>query len=248
MAGALSGKGVIAQGAGLEECGEIGTHGCAERTVKVRLFGLSVRLMQERKMHGDVGGRVGPRGGALSRRGLLVLSGLGLALAAVGPARAGVARPIALRELVRSSRFVVRATPLEALSSWQKVGSSRRIVTDTRLRIDEQIGGSTPDSGELWVRTLGGQVGKIGQIVHGEATLQIGQASVLFLTNDPNGVLHVTALAQGHYPLRADTSGTRRLERSPHLSQLTGDGPSAVRDLVGKSLVEASELVRKAAR
>ncbi len=61
---------------------------------------------------------------------------------------------------------------LEQRSQWEELGGARRIVTYTRLSIDRPVAGQ-PD-GEIWVRTLGGAVGDIGQQVSGDAQLKIG--------------------------------------------------------------------------
>jgi hypothetical protein len=60
--------------------------------------------------------------------------------------------------------------------------------------------------------------------------------------------LGVTAMSQGHFPLLADARGVQRLAVSPRLSHLVGSGASAVRRLVGRSVVEADDLVRRAER
>ena len=159
-----------------------------------------------------------------------------------------MARPIALSELVKTSRHSVVAVPLEAFSRWEQIGKGRRIVTHTRLRVERLVSGAQASDGELWVRTLGGRVGKIGQLVEGEAILPIGQRALVFLAPSPDGVLHVTALAQGHYPLLADSAGVERLMPSPRLSALVKGEPGAVRLLVGRRLVEAIDLVREAGR
>jgi hypothetical protein len=132
------------------------------------------------------------------------------------------------------------------VSRWETIGQSRRIVTYTRVRVDQQILGK--NEGELWVRTLGGHVDKIGQVVEGEAQLSIGTRTLVFLLRSDDGVLHVTALAQGHYPLAKDAGGTERLLKSPHSSLLVGNAPSAVKQLVGRSLSDAIALVHEAAR
>jgi len=165
-----------------------------------------------------------------------------------GAAKAGVARPVALRELVRGSRWVIVGTPLEAIGRWEEVGKARRIVTYHRIRVDRALGSKAPSESELWVRTLGGRVGNIGQIVHGEAELTHGEGSVLFLAPSKDGILEVTAMSQGHFPLLADARGVQRLAVSPRLSQLVGGGASAVRRLVGRSVVEADDLVKRAER
>jgi hypothetical protein len=117
----------------------------------------------------------------LTRRSALILAGLGaLSLGFPHTARASVARALTLPELVRQTERVVLATPLQAESRWETVGRARRIVTYTRLRVDETLHGSQAES-EVMVRTLGGKVGKIGQIVHGEALLSPHEQSVLFI-------------------------------------------------------------------
>jgi hypothetical protein len=182
----------------------------------------------------------------LTRRRALISAGLG-ALLVVFPerARASVALALKLEQLVRQSERVVVATPLLAESRWETVGRARRIVTYTRIRVDETVLGDGSDA-ELSIRTLGGKVGKIGQIVHGEAVLLLGEPMVLFVGRAPDGVTAVAGMSQGHFPVRADAKGTRRLAPSPRLFELVGDD-SAVGRLTGRTLAEARELVRKAA-
>jgi hypothetical protein len=174
---------------------------------------------------------------------------LGAAVAApwvTRPAQAGVAKGLRLEELVARSAHVLRATPLDAYSEWSRFGKERRIVTYTRIRVDDPLReGDSPDS-ELLVRTLGGVVGTIGQVVHGEATLILGEPCVAFLKPMRDGVLGVTAMAQGHYPLRADASGLFRLSSSPELAVLLDEKSSAVARLRGRTYDEAKALVRAA--
>jgi len=185
----------------------------------------------------------------VSRRGLF----LGVSACACGlllpeRARAGVARPISLPELVKTSRHTVVGVPREAFSRWEVIGRGRRIVTHSRLGVERLVSGAEVSDGELWVRTLGGRVGNIGQVVEGEATLRLGERALVFVAPSPDSVLHVTALAQGHYPLRADSAGVERLTPSPRLSVLVKGEPSAVHLLVGRKLVEAIDLVHEAGR
>jgi hypothetical protein len=161
-------------------------------------------------------------------------------------AQAGVARAVELGELVRASETVVVGTAVESLSQWETLGKQRRIVTYSRIRVDQQVAGA-PVSGELWVRTLGGRVGKIGQIVHGEARLFARRPALLFLELHAPGVHRVVALAQGHFPLKADATGELRLGLSPELSVLYGADRSAARLLNGRTLSEAQALIKAAA-
>lgn len=182
----------------------------------------------------------------LTRRRALILAGAG-ALSTVLPrgARASVARALSLPELVRQSTRVMLATPLQAESRWETVGRARRIVTYTRLRVDEPFHGDG-EASEVLVRTLGGRVGNVGQIVHGEAMLTPGELAVVFLGPAPDGALAVAGMSQGHYPVRRDQKGAQRLAPSPRLFELVG-GDSAVERLSGRTPAEARDLVRKAA-
>ncbi len=190
------------------------------------------------------GGVLGSRDMLGRRRFLWLMGATSTALTLPGrPATAGVARALSLRELVRASDRCLVATTLSAEGRWQHVGGRRRIVTTSRLRIDEVVGGPA-DGAEIMVRTLGGQVGDIGQVVHGEAVLLLNQPMLVFLTPTAEGVFAVTALAQGHYPIQRDPSGEHRTAPSPRLSELLGDG--AVKELSGRRVSEATGVVRKA--
>ncbi len=161
-----------------------------------------------------------------------------------GQAEGSIARALGLTELARQSEQVVVGTALEASSRWEHIGRQRRIVTYTRVRVDESIAGSATDS-EILVRTLGGKVGKIGQVVHGEALLRIGESAVLFVGDAPDGTPSIAGMSQGHYPIRTDSRGTRRLAPSPRSFELYGDD-AAQKELSGRTLPDARARVTKA--
>jgi hypothetical protein len=156
-------------------------------------------------------------------------------------AGASLARAVTLPQLVARSEQVVIGTPLEAHARWETLGGQRRIVTYTRVRVDAAIDGG--GQSELFIRTLGGHVGDIGQVVSGEAVLSIGQPALVFVGRSADGVLAVSAMAQGHFPLRRDGHGTLRLRPSPRLATLVGAQHSAVKRLVGHSIPEAEQLI-----
>jgi hypothetical protein len=161
-------------------------------------------------------------------------------------ALASTARAVRLEELMGRSQHVVLGEPLDGYSVWEQVGDRKHIVTYTRVRAHELLAGVDPKQDELLVRTLGGRVGELGELVHGEALLNIGHRGVLFVMPTHFG-LAVTAMAQGHYPLLNDKAGVERLRRSPSASELLGEEPSAaVKRLSGLRVPEARALLQLA--
>lgn len=184
----------------------------------------------------------------MDRRGLLSLLAAGsAAFLWAGPAAATVARALTLRELLSRSTSVLVLTPLARASSWEVIGGSRRIVTDTRARVDELVSGADPKSSEVLVRTLGGRIGKIGQLVSGEAELELGEDCLLFGREFEPARFGVAAMAQGHYPL-VTQSGGKLVRASRQLPALVGQTEAAFQRLSGKSLADALRLVRAEAR
>jgi len=183
----------------------------------------------------------------VGRRVLLEsLLGFGAAALLVRPAAATTAVALTLPELVGQSHRILLGTPESTSSRWEPIGGSRRIVSYTRVVVDEDLDGT--GDGVCLVRTLGGVVGEQGQIVHGEAQLRDGGHALVFLRRSASGALVVTGRAQGHYPLRTDSRGVVRLRPSPVLPQLVGEADGAVKRLVNRTLDEARSLVREATR
>lgn len=180
----------------------------------------------------------------IGRRELIAgLSGLGAALAVPAPAAASVAVALPLAEMVRLSRHVLIGRPIDAQSRWETVGRRSRIVTYSLVRVEQALEDGAPD-GEVLVRSLGGAVGDVGQIVHGEAMLTLGEPAAVFLSELDAGVFSVTAMSQGHFPVAADRSGVVRLRAGvTSLELLAADG-GVVRRLDGRSVPEAETLVR----
>ena len=127
--------------------------------------------------------------------------------AALGPVRvqepsaeASVSTAATLEGLVGFAHVVALAEPTESRTEWQ----GGKIVTYTRLVVVERVSGEAPAS--VWVKSLGGTVGDIGQSVEGEPTFVMGARSLVFLRRLPNDAaaadLHVVvSRAQGQYPL-----------------------------------------------
>jgi hypothetical protein len=182
----------------------------------------------------------------MNRRQTLGLVGTLLAtLSLPRSGRATTARAVSLGDLAMRSTRIARVLPLEGSARFEDVGNMRHIVTYTRLRIDDPIYGDTGET-EILVRTLGGHVGDLGEIVHGEAQLVPNEASVIFLQTNAEGIEQVTEMAQGHYPLVSDTQGTLRLHASRNMPHLIGNPQGAALQLSGLELTQARELIRGA--
>lgn len=184
----------------------------------------------------------------MNRRGFVRVAAVGaLGMVVARSAQASLARAVPLEQLVGRSQHVLVGEPLDAYSVWEQLGGRKHIVTYTRIRAHELLAGADPKSDELLVRTLGGRVGDLGELVHGEASLNLGARAVLF-TMPVQDTLAVTAMAQGHYPLLRDGAGTERLRRSPEAKELLQEQGSAVQRLMGLQVAEARSLLRQAVR
>jgi hypothetical protein len=166
------------------------------------------------------------------------------------PAAATVSVLLSLDSLVNGSTFVVVATASEKYSVWEDWPSGRRIVTYTKLSIERAAVGS-PGT-EIWVRTLGGVVGAIGQSVSGEAQIALGARSLLFLRKTDTAVA-VTAMAQGHFPVVPESANATRFRLAPSpdagtLLPRRGPSISAREQLVGVTLDEALAAVKQVRR
>ncbi len=118
--------------------------------------------------------------------------------------------------LVQASSFAAMVTPTSATSVWE----SGRIYTYTQVHVDRAVAGDAAGAADVWVRTMGGIVGNLGQVVDGEAVLAMGAPSLLFLHPGPTGALQVTSRGQGQFPLVLDAKNVLRLSRSSSVGGL----------------------------
>jgi hypothetical protein len=170
---------------------------------------------------------------------------LGASYLEASQARATLVRGLSLQALVERSERVIVLRPLESYSHYVELGGRRSIVTDTRVRVEEVIAKRPPRHGELLVRTLGGRVGRVGELVHGQAELEAGGVSLAFLKRDAEGAHWVMGMAQGHYPIQGSLTEGARLTASRNLPEIRDWHASAVRDLTGQELGAARSVIRK---
>jgi len=142
----------------------------------------------------------------------LLLVAVGGALAMSSPADASVSVALSMDDVAKGSSAVVRATPLDQTSAWE----NGRIVTSTRLHVDKVVAGEAPSSAEIHVRTLGGIVGDIGQIVEGEA--QFNNAAkipclIFLLPQGDRAHFVVNGRAQGQLLFSKDVKTSKEIVR-----------------------------------
>ncbi len=133
-------------------------------------------------------------------------------------ASASVSIAVGFEMLVKDADVVAVITPHEAKSVWE----DGRIYTYTKVKVDESVAGDVGVGAEGWVRTMGGVVGKIGQLVDGEPVLVPGKQSLLFLRRfKVSDVYEVSARAQGQYPIKIDEkTRMRKIIRSANVGVL----------------------------
>jgi hypothetical protein len=93
----------------------------------------------------------------------------------------------------RADRILVGT--VEKAESHFLAPDSHYIVTDVTIRIEQRIFGGA-DTGRFVVRYLGGEVGKLGQRVYGEASYTVGERVLLFATLR-QGSFYAVGMSQG---------------------------------------------------
>lgn len=152
---------------------------------------------------------------ALASAVLAIALGGGLVCGSVAPAEASVSIAVLFDPLVAASDVVAVVVPVETTSVWEE----GRIYTYTRVKVESTVGGEV--GGEAWIRTRGGVVGKVGQLVDGEAVFAKDKPSLVFLRKGASGTFDVNARAQGQFPVVLDdATKTRRLQRAANVGVL----------------------------
>ncbi len=148
---------------------------------------------------------------------LLALAAVAASTFASHEADASVSIAVGFDALVKDADAVAVVTPTESKSVWEE----GRIYTYTKVKVDKAIAGDT-GTGETWIRTMGGVVEHVGQLVDGEAVLTAGKPNVLFIHKwRTSSTWEVSARAQGQYPVVAD-------EKQPKVMKLIRAGHTGV--------------------
>lgn len=128
-----------------------------------------------------------------------LLSGL-----APAAARATTVVPVTTEELTQRSDEVVVATVVRSASRWEQ----GLIVTDHELVVDASVRGNAPPRSTLFVRTPGGTVGRISQVIPDAPSLEVGRSYVFFLSGGVGTVRYLAHLTAAVVPVEPTAQGT----------------------------------------
>lgn len=139
---------------------------------------------------------------------LAVLSAL-----APSPAVATNTVPVTAEALALRSDDVVVATVRSSESRWER----GLIVTDHELAVDAVVRGPARVGAAIFVRTPGGVVGRIAQVVPDAPALEVGRTYVFFLSGGVGPVRFLAHLTAAVVPVRASPGGGLTAQPSPTL-------------------------------
>ena len=135
--------------------------------------------------------------------------------------KASVSIAVLFDELVQDASAVAVVTPVEQSG----VVEDGRIVTYTHVRVDRRVAGSI--AGDVWLRALGGAVGRIGQLVQGQPTFEVSQPALVFVRPCSKTIpgarsdsWSVIEAAQGEYPIVKGTGSEARLATAKDVGAL----------------------------
>lgn len=130
--------------------------------------------------------------------------GIGLISWSASQAHASVVEGLDLEELVEGADEISLTEVLERVSYWK----GRSIVTRYRLRVHDPVKGRCVPGDEIFVETLGGQVGDVALKVEGVPSFEVGKRALVFLRGNADGVLRSVGMAQGVMRVAVEGSET----------------------------------------
>ncbi|NTX04028.1 hypothetical protein HUA74_14250 [Myxococcus sp. CA051A] len=139
----------------------------------------------------------------MSIRQLFRMGMVTVALLGALPAAATTQLRVDLSQLSRDSDAVIHGVVRRVESRWS--GDGRRIVTDVEVEVKEPLKGQP--GGTVLVTQPGGQVGDIGQVVHGLASFKTGEEVVIFLRKRGTQAFRLSGQAQGKYQVVREEAG-----------------------------------------
>ncbi|MFT3708714.1 MAG: hypothetical protein QM817_13770 [Archangium sp.] len=105
--------------------------------------------------------------------------------------------------LTKNSHAVVRGTVKSVSSRWTKDGG--RIMTDAVIEVSETWKGAAVK--QVTVMQPGGEVGDVGQLVHGTVKFKAGEEVVVFLEARGDDHFLLTGMVQGRFKVERSSDG-----------------------------------------
>ncbi len=131
----------------------------------------------------------------------LVFTAVAMGLMAASAALATTLVALDVPGLTLASDTVVRGTVVSVEPHWS--GDKARIFTDAEIKVTEVLKGSTSLT-SLTAMQPGGEIGDVGQRIHGVATFAAGEDVILFLEKrGPR--FTVTGMTQGKFRIEPGT-------------------------------------------
>ena len=136
------------------------------------------------------------------------------------PAQATVMRPVDLETLARRADVIVRGTTEATVASLTEDG--KQIHTVAILRVRSVLKGALAP--EIEVRTPGGTIGDIAQVVQGAPQLSKGEEVILFLHRVSERRFTIEGFALGKYQVIEGPGGTYLTQDLRNIGLLGPDG------------------------
>ncbi len=111
--------------------------------------------------------------------------------------QASVSLSVSTEQLATRADTIAVVRPMERISRWE----GDRIVTYVRVVSNRTVAGAPLPAEGAWVKTLGGRVGDLAQVVEGEPSFQGEAPRLAFLAKGAGKSMFVVARAQGIYAL-----------------------------------------------
>jgi hypothetical protein len=166
-------------------------------------------------------------------------------------AEASVSITVLFDDLVQRSTAVAVVVPDDQRAVWEE----GHLFTYTHAHVDRVVAGQI--ARDVWLRTRGGELGGIGQIVEGQPTFVTGQRSLVFVTSatqagieGPSSAFAVLEGAQGQFPVVASDGKSARLSLARDIGGLVParevSGRFAREVLVNRELEDAAKEIAAA--
>jgi hypothetical protein len=122
-------------------------------------------------------------------------------------AGATVIVPRTIEQMAQDSACVVRGRVLKSEAAWDE--GHQKIYTTTEIEVLEQVHGPSEPLKKVVVRTLGGEVGKIGMKVAGTERFTPNEEVFVFLRRDPvvKEAYQTVGMSQGKYTIDHELPG-----------------------------------------